>query len=212
MVTRGKLPPPRKKAEGVYRHGDLRNALLDAASELVVARSGPDFSLREIAARVGVRHTAVYRHFASKEALLSALATRAFERMAKRFKAVEDRHGADIDARIRELAEAYLAMAHEEPGAYRVMFANLSEPDPNCETAAKACFDALVSASTEGQRRGLMRDDLPAIAIAASNWAALHGFSMLLLDKRLDENVSGGDAEMLSSVLRKVLREGWLAG
>jgi AcrR family transcriptional regulator len=209
MATRGRSSAPQKKAAGDYRHGDLRNALLDAAAELVVARGGPDFSLREIAARVGVRHAAAYRHFASKEAIVSALAARAFERMAGRFKAVQDRAAGDVLAHIEGLAHAYLSMVRDEPGGYRVMFANLLIPDAVRDEAARKCFDALLSAIAEGQRAGLVRGDLPAIAIAASNWAALHGLAMLLLDRRLEEDGPAGGSDALFSALRLVLRQGW---
>lgn len=211
MATMGGKSAPRIKGEGEYRHGDLRNALLDAAAELVSARGGPDFSLREIAARVGVRHAAAYRHFASKEAILSALAARAFERMAARFAAVEKRHGKDADARIEALGDAYLSMVRDEPGAYRVMFANVSEPDPACEAAARQCFDALLRAIADGQAAGVVRRDLPAIAIAAANWSALHGLAMLEIDKRLVEGGPAGGSKALAAALRKVQREGWLA-
>lgn len=211
MATRGKLTAPQKKAAGDYRHGDLRNALLDAAAELVASRGSPDFSLREIAARVGVRHAAAYRHFASKDAIVSALAARAFERMAKQFKAVEDRVASDVLARIEGLADAYMSMVRDEPGAYRVMFANLPLSDAVRDEAARKCFDALLAAIAEGQRVGRVRGDLPAIAIAASNWAALHGLAMLLLDNRLEDGGSAGGSKALLSALRLVLREGWSA-
>jgi AcrR family transcriptional regulator len=201
---------PRTKPRGSYRHGDLKNALLDAAAELVAARGGPDFSLREIATRVGVRHAAAYRHFASKEAILSNLAVRAFEHMAKRFKACEERCGADANLRLEGLADAYMAMVREEPGAYRVMFANVREHDPARDAAARECFNSLLMAVEEGQRCGVVRTDMPAIAIAAGNWAALHGLAMLLLDKRLSEAGPAGGADALLAALRKLLREGWL--
>ena len=211
MATIGEATVPRKKAEGDYRHGDLRNALLDAAAELVRQRSGPDFSLREIAAEVGVRHAAIYRHFPSKEALLASLATRAFQRMSARFSAIEQQCGADIAARIDGLGEAYLSMARDEPGAYRVMFALPEAPGGECDAAAAACFDALVRAFADGQSEGYVRGDLPAIAIGAGNWAALHGLAMLLLDRRLGENGPAGGSEALLPALREIQRAGWRA-
>ncbi len=63
--------------------------MLDAAAQLVEKRGGPEFSFREIAERVGVKHTAIYRHFASKEAIVSALATRAFNQLFARFQQAE---------------------------------------------------------------------------------------------------------------------------
>jgi AcrR family transcriptional regulator len=211
MATRGRSRAPQKKLAGDYRHGDLRNALLDAAAELVATRGGPDFSLREIAARVGVRHAAAYRHFASKEAIVSALSARAFERMAERFKTVEERVAGDVLARIEGLADAYFSMVRDEPGAYRVMCDNLRVPDAVRNEAARKCFETLLSAITEGQHVGLVRDDLPAIAIAASNWAPLHGLAMLLLDRLLEEDGAAGGSTALLSALRLVQREGWSA-
>jgi len=156
-----------------------------------------------------VRHTAAYRHFASKDAIVSALAARAFTRMAALFETVAERCGEDVAAHIAGLADAYLAMVRDEPGAYRVMFADLPCTDDVRDTAARKCFEALHDAFSEGQRAGLVRSDLPAIAIAASNWSALHGMSMLLLDRRLEEGGPVGGSATLSSILRKVQREGW---
>ena len=51
-----------------YHHGDLRRALLDAASQLVAERGRPDFTLREVARQAGVSHNAPYNHFADKAA------------------------------------------------------------------------------------------------------------------------------------------------
>lgn len=210
MDTRNQNLPTRVKAEGDYRHGDLRNALLDAAGALVAERGAPAFSLREIASSLGVRHAAVYRHFASREALLSAVAARAFERMASKFEAVASRCSDDPSAHIEGLADAYLSMVRDEAGAYRLMFASPSAPDAARETAGRKCFELLHAAIAAGQRAGVVRGDLPAIAIAASNWAALHGLSMLLLDHRLDEDGPVGGSRALAAALRTIQREGWL--
>src|SRR6266540_5232917 len=67
----GRPRPARRKA---YHHGDLRRALVDAAIELVRDRGPDGFTLREAARRVGVSQTAPYRHFATKDALLAAVA------------------------------------------------------------------------------------------------------------------------------------------
>ena len=76
------------KPPGAYRHGDLRNALIAAATELTVQRGGPDFTLREIAAITGVRHAAVYRHFASKAALLEEIARLGVQALRARIEAI----------------------------------------------------------------------------------------------------------------------------
>src|SRR5581483_949343 len=64
-----------------YHHGDLREALMRAA-EALIGEVGPRaFTLREVARRAGVSHNAPYRHFASRDDLLRAVAAEGFERL-----------------------------------------------------------------------------------------------------------------------------------
>lgn len=216
MATRGntKKPAaqaksPRKKPAGEYRHGDLQDAALDAAAALVAKRGGAEFSLREIAAAVGVRHAALYRHFASREALMSALATRAFDRMAARFELGLAKAGADARRRMVAIADAYMAMAREEPGAYRVMFTNMPFADPDRQAAAMRTFHLLVQSFAEGQKAGIVRTDVSAITIAAIAWAGRHGLALLMLDQRLQEGGAAGGSKALVDALSLLQREGW---
>lgn len=214
METSGKKklsPRPRKKATGEYRHGDLRNAVLNAAALLVAQRAGPEFSLREIAERVGVKHTAIYRHFASKEGLISALATRAFERLAERFQVARTACGDDGRAYLEALADAYFVTVQEEPGAYRVMFSRVTQEDAERQQASQACFHALVEGFARAQKLGIVRSDRPAVALAAANWSAMHGLAMLMLDQRLDNADMFGSPTILNETMRLILREGWSA-
>jgi AcrR family transcriptional regulator len=70
-----------KASARTYHHGDLRTAILGAASELLREQGVDRISLRECARRVGVSHAAPYRHFANKEALVAALAAEGFDRL-----------------------------------------------------------------------------------------------------------------------------------
>lgn len=202
---------PSRRDPDSYRHGNLRNAALDAAAALVAERGGADFSLREIAGSLGVRHAALYRHFSSREALVSGIATRAFATMKQRFEAAEAAAGGDACAQLAGLRAAYIAMAREEPGAYRVMFSNISLPDPARSAAAESCFGSLVGAFAKAQAAGLARGDIPAIRLAAVNWAAMHGIAMLLLDRRLEDNDAAGGGAALIETLSTVLEDGWTA-
>ena len=76
--------------EGIraYHHGDLRKALLDAASALLAEVGVAAISLREVARRAGVSHNAPYRHFADRDALLAALALQGFEVLVRRIEAL----------------------------------------------------------------------------------------------------------------------------
>lgn len=208
-----KYPPDSNTRQAdSYRHGNLRNAALDEAAALIAARGGTDFSLREIAERLGVRHAALYRHFVSREALISTLAARAFERMRQRFEASEIAARGDAPALLDGLMAAYMAMVREEPGAYRMMFSDLTFPDPARTAAAEACFASLVNAFTMAQQSGIARSDIPALQIATVSWATLHGLAMLLLDKRLGQNCSTAETEALLSALCSITQEGWRSG
>src|SRR5947199_230479 len=70
-----------------YHHGDLRNALLDAAEALIRERGAYGWSLREASARVGVSPSAAYHHFDSRDALVRALADRVITRVGERLSA-----------------------------------------------------------------------------------------------------------------------------
>ena len=179
-----------------FHHGDLATALVAAASALIAARGGPDFSLREVAESVGVSHTAAYRHFAAKADLMAEIATRGFVRLDRAIRAAIVRHGAEIDAdaSLRTAGLAYLDFAERHPGAYRVMFmAELCDParHPGLTEAASAALASLVDIVRAGQKAGTVRADRPADVAAAAVWAATHGHAMLLLDGQIRDGSSG---------------------
>ena len=95
-----------------YHHGDLRPALLRAAAKILEKEGTGAISLRELARRTGVSHTAPYRHFADREALLAALAEEGFALL-----------GGDLEGKAwREQAVAYVRFALANPERFRLMF------------------------------------------------------------------------------------------
>ena len=178
-----------------FHHGDLASALVAAASALIAARGGPDFSLREVAESVGVSHTAAYRHFAAKADLLAEIAARGFARLDKAVTSAVVRRDGKVDAAASLGAGglAYLDFAERHPGAYRVMFlAELCDAarHPALVEAANRALAALVAIVAAGQESGVVRADRPAAEIATVVWAAVHGHASL----RLDGQIRGGAA------------------
>jgi AcrR family transcriptional regulator len=179
-----------------FHHGDLASALGAAASGLIAARGGPDFSLREVAESVGVSHTAAYRHFAAKADLLAEIAARGFARLDRAVTTAIVRPGGAIDAvaSLRRAGLAYLDFAERHPGAYRVMFlAELCDAarHPALAEAASAALGSLIDIVAAGQAAGRMRADRPAAEIAAAVWAAEHGHAVLLLDGQIRDGATG---------------------
>lgn len=101
-----------------YHHGDLRQALLDAAMTLIDIRGRDALTLREAARRAGVSEAAPYRHFANLDELLGAVALEGFEML---IGDLESLSGA------RRIRAAYLAFAVDFPGRYQLMFGPLAD-------------------------------------------------------------------------------------
>ncbi|MBV9720772.1 MAG: TetR/AcrR family transcriptional regulator [Mycobacterium sp.] len=156
-----------------YHHGDLRAALIDAGLTLTRA-GGPDaLTIREATRRVGVSPNAAYRHFADREALLSAVAAAIQSRMAARMQG-SVRQARD---RLRAVGIGYIRFALDEPGWFAVAFfgadrTNETDAAPPYLALVQA-LDAMVNAGAlaPGRRDGA---EWPC-------WSAVHGFAELAL-------------------------------
>jgi AcrR family transcriptional regulator len=158
-----------------YHHGNLREALIDAARFLIAEKGPQGFTLIEAARLADVSPAAPYRHFRDREALVAAVAERGFALFAERLRAAMT--GADRpEDGLEALGRAYLAFAREEPGHYGAMFLSAGTgggPDANDES-----FGLLV----EAVRRLLSRDRGPVsdpLAAAMQIWSLAHGVAGL---------------------------------
>ena len=168
---------------GSYHHGDLRKALIEAGQRAIHQRGEHALSLRKLASEVGVSHTALYRHFPNKQALLGGIAARGFGALAQRTRqaseAADDREQSLVAA-----GQAYVAFALEQPAAFRVMFRAHPDPSPELQRAAEASFEVLLDVVRQGQHAGVVRaGDLRELALVA--WASAHGLASLLVDDAL---------------------------
>src|SRR3954471_12975444 len=114
------MPARRKRP---YHHGDLRRTLLDTALKMVKEAGPGALSLRELARRAGVSHAAPYRHFASREALIGALAVEGFRGLGAEMQACAGDER-DPMRRFRALGVAYVRYAVAHPGHFKVMFSS----------------------------------------------------------------------------------------
>ncbi len=162
-----------------YHHGDLPNALLDAAQALIRERGSEAWSLREVSSRVGVSPSAAYHHFASRDALIAALSARVFAELGTRLQHAATHARGDDQARLIALGSSYVHWALKDPAVFRLTFgAGRIEPTapihPHPHDVLVSELDRLVDSG-----------DLPASARPGSEtavWAAVHGLATLLAD------------------------------
>ncbi len=164
-----------------YHHGNLSEALVQAALDLI-AKFGPaGFSFAEVTRAVGVSPAAPYRHFRDRDALMADIAERGFERFAAELAAAWDQGRPDPRAAFKAVGQAYLAFARAEPAYYAAMFEARLPPDMNRELARAAdrafgvlrqASEALIAELPEGGRP-------PALMMSLHVWALAHGIAAL---------------------------------
>lgn len=191
-----------------YHHGDLREALLTAA-EAVLSEQGLDgFSLRKVAARVGVSHSAPAHHFGDSRGLLVALATQGFQRLLISMQDRQRAAGLDLTEHLIASGLGYLDFAMDRPALFRLIFASARTVDGSADLAA-AGDAALHHLATDLARlHGAAPFDYPgAMEGVMATWSLTHGFAELLLSGRLTP-VQGLDRTARDAMFRAVLAQG----
>jgi AcrR family transcriptional regulator len=172
-----------------YHHGDLRNALVSEGLTLLERQGHSDFTLRDLARRVGVSAAAPYAHFTDKSALLAAIATAGFTRLRATLESAI-RNDSDPADQFLHMGSAYVRFGMDHPALYKLMFASEELPAkrgeyPELEAAAEAAFDLLTEMLTRMQRRGFLRAGDPE-ADGLSVWAHVHGLTSLIITGRVE--------------------------
>ncbi len=161
-----------------YHHGNLKQALLEAAIQLI-AETGPrGFTLREVARRAGVSHNAPYRQFRDRDDLLAAVATDGFDRLTEAMSRSSPR--ATPINRLRHSGLAYVDFALSWPQHFAAMFdAPWNQLDyPECALAAQRCFQTLLGFVHDCQTAHQMPDGDPE-RLAYHAWSLVHGIAKL---------------------------------
>lgn len=177
-----------------YHHGDLRAACLRAARELLEEDGSAGLSLRAVARRAGVSATAPYRHFADRDALVSAVAAEGYGELAGYL--TEAQPAPSTPDELAEVAVAYVRFALDHPALFRAMFAEPCDPTGEERVAATAAISEYV--------RGIVRATFPGVdadALSTTVWALVHGLAFLHLDGKLDSSTSEVVAAQVESAV-----------
>jgi AcrR family transcriptional regulator len=206
------IPATDLKQRRGYHHGNLREALVEAARRLIAERGPLGFTLIEAARAANVSPAAPYRHFRDRHALLVEVARRGFAAFSARLRGAAESGGPPREAFSR-LGAAYLAFAREEPGYYGAMFmagidmAKDCPPPPSDGNA----FDALVGSMSRMFESLGRKPDMDPRLLALQVWSMSHGVATLSAARALPENVPGVTPETILDKAVTALIRGALA-
>ena len=170
-----------------YHHGNLREALIRAALDLIASKGPGGFTFADAARWAGVSSAAPYRHFRDRDALMIDVARRGFEMFEAALRTAWNKGEPDPFTAFDALGRAYLAFARSEPAYYSAMF-EAGIPvgaDPELREAGERAFHVLRDAS-EALAQRLPKDKRPpALMMSLHIWAMSHGVASLFA--RADE-------------------------
>ena len=202
----------KKPAERGYHHGDLREALIRAADELLAERGLEGFTLRETARRAGVSPAAPSHHFGGSAGLLSEIAALGYAELARRLGTAGET-GTPAE-RLKAQGIAYVRFALDFPGRFHLMFRHdmLIVGAPSLEKASTAAWEALEKTvlALRGQPE-TAELDAEGEATLIGIWSTTHGFAHLTLDKKLARITEcGSDADILDTLLPSIIDALWV--
>ncbi|HTT82087.1 MAG TPA: TetR/AcrR family transcriptional regulator [Rhizomicrobium sp.] len=170
-----------KEAPRGYHHGNLKEALLRAALELIAQKGPAGFTFAEAARWAGVSPAAPYRHFRDRDELLANIALRGFRQFEGVLARAWNDGSPDVFVAFDRLGKAYLDFARTEPAYYSAMFeagiplatnSELREAGDRAFAVLRAAAEALCSQTPARTRP-------PALMVALHIWAITHGIASL---------------------------------
>ena len=190
-----------------YHHGDLRNALLIAAVELIEEHGADQFTMVDAARCAGVSNAAPYRHFKDKDELLQAVRDLGFLGLTEQTAQVARQQGLGSIDTIIALGDTYVEYVTSRPQFYELMWGNVSigvdAPD-DAELKSSGFYVLVEAVSAWGEVEQVMIDD--PVQVATYLWAMVHGLTSLTLHSHIDRFVPNANVkDMLRSTTETFL-------
>jgi AcrR family transcriptional regulator len=164
-----------------YHHGNLKEALLRAALELIAAKGPAGFTFADAARSAGVSAAAPYRHYRDRDELLSEIARRGFEEFEQRLTRAWDEGRPKPGVAFERMGRAYLAFAREQPAYYAAMFEAGVPLDatPELRVAGDRAFTVMRNACEVLAGKLPAGRRPPALMMALHVWSLSHGIASL---------------------------------
>jgi AcrR family transcriptional regulator len=164
-----------------YHHGNLKEALMRAALELIAQKGPAGFTFADAARWAGVSPAAPYRHFRDRDELMASVARRGFELFEASLKRAWNDGRPDVITAFERVGGAYLEFARDEPAYYSAMFESGVPPDvdPELRAAGERAFAVLREAADKLVAQMPEKGRPPALMVALHIWAFTHGIASL---------------------------------
>lgn len=164
-----------------YHHGNLREALIEAALKLISEKGPSGVTFAEAARAAGVSAAAPYRHFRDRDALMADVARRGFERFEAALRTAWDEGRPAIQPAFERMGRAYLAFARDEPAYFSAMFESGLDLAryPEVKSAGDRAFEVLRNACEVLVAMLPPDKKPPALMMALHIWSLSHGIAAL---------------------------------
>ncbi|MCJ8325413.1 MAG: TetR/AcrR family transcriptional regulator [Rhizobiales bacterium] len=186
-----------------YHKGDVKQNAVNIAYDIVQKQGGKKLTMRFLATELGISHTALYRHYKNKDAVLLQVATKGYTALMLKMATSLKRPEHSVEQQLCDAALAYVNFAKYQPSIYGLMNGDFAQGDAvNADFAklAKQMYEVLKIVILKGQSEAVFKAD-DAEKLAFSLWSFLHGYVELSL--RNDAGVEAEDAiKLIVSALK----------
>ena len=176
-----------------YHHGDLKNALIKAGVEILAKEGIEGLSLRKVAQRAGVSHSAPYAHFPDKQSLIAAISTEGFNQL---YTELDTAISAQKNPKkqLQEGALTYVRFALNNTDTFKIMFSGVLEMEkeyPAFVEISSKTFRRVVDVVLACQEAGILNSKSSEI-LAVAIWGQVHGIISLALEGQISHTILDG--------------------
>jgi AcrR family transcriptional regulator len=174
-----------------YHHGDLKNALIQAGVKILSKEGVSGLSLRKVAQKAGVSHSAPYAHFPDKQSLIAAISTEGFNQLYAELNTAVSPHVKNPRRQLIEGTRAYVQFAMMHTDTFKIMFSGVLEKEkeyPAFVEISRKTFGLVVDVVRACQAANVLRPGAPEM-LAVAVWGQVHGIVSLALEGQISHTV-----------------------
>jgi AcrR family transcriptional regulator len=191
-------------SEDKYHHGDLKQKLIINGIKLLNDEGSENFSMRKLASLCNVSHAAPYKHFKSKDEIITAILQYVLKELENSLRIIEKKYKDNLQMLTLELGRQYVLFMVKNPDYLKILFLSdfetkimINNGEINSEYEA---FNILKNNAIKAFKMSGIKEDEYARNIVAM-WAMVHGIAIMIANKTV---VYDGD---ISIFVEEILKD-----